>query len=405
MDNNQPAYDAPEAVAEETVIHEAPSHEDTSHEDLSYEAPSYEAAMPDPAEVERTARRRVRKLYNSASLSLLIQFGIATAISGAISAVYTMVVMIRLAIQNIDMAPDALITLMTEQTMDAILDPTFLLLTTAISYLIANLAAYFLGNLMTRKHHRARLFGGIRMRPLDCVLAVLSVLGIQMLSALVQSVVMEITHISGIDENTAGMLTFSDDILQNILMVVYTVVIAAVTEELLCRGVLLRAFSVKSTAFALFASSLLFGVMHGNFNQMFNGFLLGLVIGYAALKSRSLWLPILLHMCANGHAMLLGFFEYKLGESFALPETVYIIALAIIGVAATVVLFLRNGKPNDETDGFPVTATIEELATVENPRGLTWLTLIKSPAFWIFNVIYFSTAVLLLLSSILSTFA
>ncbi len=344
--------------------------------------------IPDPKKTEKGIRKRIRKLYNSACFMLLVQLGVSSAVSAVITVVYVFIYTIIVTVMALSGSPELDTAAITEQVLEGALSPVFLIATTAVSYLIANIAAYFIGNAMTNKHRRVKIFGKIKMKPFDCILAVLSIIGMQMISLLVQTGIMALTGLSGVDETTGGMFAFSDNIFQNVLLVLYTVIIAAITEELLCRGVLMKAFSVKSATFALFASSLLFGFMHGNFNQIFNGFLLGLVIGYAALKSRSIILPIILHMCANGHAMLLSFFEYRFAESIVIPELIYMIVVAVIGLAATILLVVRNGAPKSETDGYDVVSTVEGVATLENQKGLTWRTLFKSVMFWIFMIIY-----------------
>ncbi len=359
-----------------------------NHSDFDTNAQTAELAEAPAADREKPVRKKLSQLYNTASLTLLIQFGIASMLSAILAAVYSVVVVARMIQQDPNMDPE----LLAELTLEAGLNPMFLILTTAVSYLIANLVAYFLGDSMVRKHYSANLFGKICLKPLDCVLAVISVLGVQMLSALLQWLMMSISGISGIDESTASMLSISDHVLQNVILVLYTVVIAAITEELLCRGVVMKALSVRSKTFGLVASSLLFGIMHGNLNQIFNGFLLGMVIGYSAVKSRSIFLPILLHMCANGHAMVWSFLEYAFGESVLPVETVYMVAMAAAGLAAMVLLVIRNGKPDDQMDGYPVTAELEGLEELENKKGLTWKLLLKSPLFWGFLIIYTFTS-------------
>ncbi len=347
-----------------------------------------------PVYNERKVRGRVRKLYNSASSTFLFQLGISTAISTVISTVYGIYAGIKIVIENPE--ADNIVELIT----DATTNPMLLLVTTIISYLIANIASYFIGNAMTNKHCRVKIFGKIQMKPIDCILSVVAIIGVQMISVLIQTLVVNLTGLNGIDQSTAGILSFSDNVLQNILLVLYTVVIAAITEELICRGVVMKAFSVKSRAFALFASSLLFGLMHGNFNQIFNGFLLGLVIGYAALKSKSIFMPIILHMCANGHAMIFSFLEYKLGEGVNTFMTIYSIVMAVLGIGAVILLIVRCGKPAD-TDGYPIVSTIEGLDVIENQKGLGLPTLFKSVAFWIVTVVYISSALFMMLMATL----
>lgn len=333
--------------------------------------------------------KQIKKCYNWACASLLFQFLIANAISLIGSFIYSTVLTVQLmAKENITDTVE-----LTEKVMDS-MDPAFVILLTAVSYLTANLISCLIGNAATKKLYRARIFGGIKLPAADCGLCIAAILGLQGLSMIVQLIVTNITQMSGIDSETAAMFSFSDDAARNIILILYTVVIAAFTEELLCRGVVMKLLSPVSSRFALVVSALLFGLMHGNFNQIFNGFLLGLVLGYAALKSKSVWMSVICHMAANTNAMILSFLEYKIGEDFFIAEIVYAVVLIFVGAAAIFLLYKRNGRVDDSCDRFPA----ESSFAVEgcNTKQLKWKLLIASPCFWIFTAIYLVTAIVML---------
>ena len=73
--------------------------------------------------------------------------------------------------------------------------------------------------------------------------------------------------------------------------------IAPAAEELLFRRLLLR---------RLVASALCFGLFHGNLNQFFYAFLLGLVLAELALSTGCLWQAVLLHALVNLFSILWG---------------------------------------------------------------------------------------------------
>ena len=70
--------------------------------------------------------------------------------------------------------------------------------------------------------------------------------------------------------------------------------IAPAAEELLFRRLLLRRLRPYGERFALVASALCFGLFHGNLNQFFYAFLLGLVLAELALSTGCLWQAVLL---------------------------------------------------------------------------------------------------------------
>lgn len=83
--------------------------------------------------------------------------------------------------------------------------------------------------------------------------------------------------------------------------VVAACVLAPVLEEMLFRGVLLRAFLMQHPRWAAISySALFFGVAHLNIYQFALAFLLGLLLGWLFERSRSLIPCIALHAALNG---------------------------------------------------------------------------------------------------------
>lgn len=333
-------------------------------------------------------RLQVKACYNRACMAMLFQFLIANVIVFIASMVYSVILTAQVMAEGVTDPME-----MTKRTTE-LMSPMFMILLNAIAFLIANPLAYIIGNAMTKNHYKAKPFSAIKLPAADCVIAVLAVLGLQGFSLLVQYAIMSVTQMSGVNESTAAMFTFSDNIAQNVIMVIYFVFIAAITEELLCRGLVLKLFSPVSKKFAVVASAVLFGVMHGNFNQMFNGFLLGLVIGYIAVKSKSIWIPIICHMAANTNAMVLSYLEYKIGEDFINTELIYAAVLVVIAIVSIVLLLKRNGKIDEENDGFPVETAIDVPEEVK--PACKWKALLSTPCFWIFIVIYVINALIML---------
>ena len=81
-------------------------------------------------------------------------------------------------------------------------------------------------------------------------------------------------------------------------MIIYTCIIAPVFEEFLYRGAVLRSFEKYGRRFAIIVSATLFGLMHGNFYQIFMAAGIGIILGYFATEY-SIKLTIILHMINN----------------------------------------------------------------------------------------------------------
>jgi len=84
-----------------------------------------------------------------------------------------------------------------------------------------------------------------------------------------------------------------------IMTALYVCVGAPLTEEFLFRGVLLKSMSKYGVPFAVFASSVLFGLIHGNIYQTPFAALVGVVLAYVAVRSGSIWPGVIIHMIVN----------------------------------------------------------------------------------------------------------
>ena len=77
-------------------------------------------------------------------------------------------------------------------------------------------------------------------------------------------------------------------------------ILPALFEEFVHRGLVLRGTSdVVGYKSAIIISSLLFGLMHLNIQQFFYATILGLLMGFVATVSRSIWPAVIIHFCNN----------------------------------------------------------------------------------------------------------
>ena len=103
---------------------------------------------------------------------------------------------------------------------------------------------------------------------------------------------------------SAGGLLF------NLLMIA---VVAAVGEELLFRGILVRLFHewTRNIHVAVFIPALLFSALHLQFYGFLPRLVLGLFLGYLFVWSGSLRVPIIIHFINNAFAVVLAFLESR----------------------------------------------------------------------------------------------
>lgn len=109
-------------------------------------------------------------------------------------------------------------------------------------------------------------------------------------------------------------------------MIIYTCLIAPVFEEFLYRGAVLRSFEKYGRRFAILGSAILFGLMHGNFYQIFMAAGIGIILGYLATEY-SIKLTIILHIINNTFVELTTQLGYRIGEN---AENIMNISIMVI---------------------------------------------------------------------------
>lgn len=112
------------------------------------------------------------------------------------------------------------------------------------------------------------------------------------------------------------------------VVLLLTIIIAPITEELIFRGVMFLKLRREVPLFAAnIIQAVIFGIYHMNIVQGIYAFVLGLVLGYVAIKFKTIMAPIVLHMIVNASAFLLVFFG---------TSTFFSVILVVIGGALLV---------------------------------------------------------------------
>ena len=117
-------------------------------------------------------------------------------------------------------------------------------------------------------------------------------------------------------------------------------IMAPLSEEVLCRGVILRLAERVSPRFwaANVIQALAFGILHGNLVQGTYAFLLGLLLGYIYGKYRNIWLCMLLHGAMNFSSFIVSPF-YTMFSEEVLP------AVFVVVLVVSLVLFVLCFRP------------------------------------------------------------
>ena len=147
------------------------------------------------------------------------------------------------------------------------------------------------------------------------------------------------------NEDPSGLFGF-------LLVIISTVIVPAIAEEFAFRGVALSLLKPFGEGFAIIGSAAAFALLHGNFDQMFFAFLVGLVLGYIRIKTGSILICMCTHAANNLIAVVLSYFTDYPRYITEFAYTIYIVlalTLSVLGLA------LLKGKDNfsfKEYDGF-----------------------------------------------------
>ncbi len=122
-----------------------------------------------------------------------------------------------------------------------------------------------------------------------------------------------------------------------------TAVTPALVEEFAMRGAVGGALKPFGEGFMIITSSVIFGFMHCNFVQIPFAFIVGLALGFALVKTKTLWAPILIHFINNAVSVLLDAFLSG-SDLLYLRSVVYTLYFVVCFVLFFIGLLLASKK-------------------------------------------------------------
>lgn len=132
---------------------------------------------------------------------------------------------------------------------------------------------------------------------------------------------------------------------ETILSIISTAVVPAFSEEFAFRGIVMGTLRKYGDTFAIIASAVLFGAMHGNITQIPFAFILGLVFAYIDCKTNSIVPSIIIHFINNFYAVI----SDIVNTSGVLDERIFIMAsnilfslLCLLGILGFVYLIKKD---------------------------------------------------------------
>lgn len=101
------------------------------------------------------------------------------------------------------------------------------------------------------------------------------------------------------------------ELIRNVLIVAGS---AALCEEVMFRGVILRGLERFGAVKAILITAFLFGLLHLDFQRLLGTFLLGALIGFLVYRSNSIYSGMFAHFCNNAFAVVLGYVSSRLSQ-------------------------------------------------------------------------------------------
>lgn len=100
-----------------------------------------------------------------------------------------------------------------------------------------------------------------------------------------------------------------------LLVMLGGVILPALIEEFALRGIALGALKKFGNTFAIILTAVLFGLMHGNIEQIPFAFVLGLYLGFAVIRTGTMWTAVVIHLINNGFAFLIQILQGVVGNA------------------------------------------------------------------------------------------
>lgn len=135
------------------------------------------------------------------------------------------------------------------------------------------------------------------------------------------------------------------DLISAFILVFIMVVVAAVVEEFLVRGIMYDALKPYGAGMAIIISSVLFGLMHGSIHMLLYTTVVGFALGYIRYATNSLLVVTILHAIINavaaGYLFILALIEITDGTNalFNALSDIYLVvmlALIVLGIVAII---------------------------------------------------------------------
>lgn len=240
-------------------------------------------------------KKRIRHYYNSVGFFMTGQVVLVNIFA------FIIMIIAEMIMAAVDGSATVTLSNYPDIVMEKMKNSSINMAVTGFCYMLANVIIFMAGCKMTGIE-RSSLF---QTKDLTFKLMLkYSVMAIflQMISALLSSMVLAPVFENVFDKDIYAMLEdtpTTSSITKLAATILYTCIIAPVTEELVVRGFVLKNLSRVSQKFGIIVSALIFALMHENLPQFILAFTVGILLAYVTIKHNSIVPAIILHIIVN----------------------------------------------------------------------------------------------------------
>lgn len=158
-------------------------------------------------------------------------------------------------------------------------------------------------------------YGVIKISSKTIIWAIVAGAIVFFLNVFISSFFNSIISALGYTSERAGRVISNYPVWLLFVNIIFTAVLPAICEEMAHRGMILRASGKFGFIKAILISSLLFGLLHLNIEQVFYATLIGVYLGFVTMLSGSIIPAMIIHFMNNALSVFLNYSAFK-GLSF-----------------------------------------------------------------------------------------
>ena len=229
------------------------------------------------------------------------------------------------------------------------IDYTVLSVAQMISYLVSFIVpAVVLRAMLSREALAPRQRLELRLPP-SSLLLIPAALAVSISAAYINSLLLSPLNLTDAYMELWGTTDEPYKAYEIFIMFISTALVPAVCEELLFRETILSSLLPFGKGVATVFSAVLFGLMHQNPYQILYTTVMGVILGYAYIKTRSIWCPMIIHFCNNAFSVLEQVISANCSEEVsALVIPLLDVIIIIGGLSCLVIYLLRDAKQSRE---------------------------------------------------------